>query len=151
MTTRRGILRCNRLQFGTSFLRYGDMTEDGAESQNAVIHGGSETHLWVEPAIGGRYVVNFGSGGRCARSRASACCSTCRAPAPRCAPGSKARRWRQRRCASAPISIARTWWVRPGLQYRRSDGFTLGLSYTHQESDIREGGAGSLRFVLPLQ
>jgi len=38
-----------------------------------------------------------------------------------------------------------------GLQFQTPGGFTLGLSYTQQESEIREGGAGSLRFVLPLE
>ena len=38
-----------------------------------------------------------------------------------------------------------------GLQYETAGGFTVGLSYTQQESDIREGGAGSLRFVWPLR
>jgi hypothetical protein len=38
-----------------------------------------------------------------------------------------------------------------GLQYEAAGGFTLGLSYSQQDSEIREGSAGSLRFVLPLK
>ena len=38
-----------------------------------------------------------------------------------------------------------------GLQYQAAGGLTLGFSYSHQQSDFREGGAGSLRFALPLR
>ena len=38
-----------------------------------------------------------------------------------------------------------------GVQYATPGGFTMGFSYTQQESEIREGGAGSLRFMLPLK
>ena len=54
--------RRTRSYLGTSFLRFGKMTEQGAASQNAVIHHGSEIHLWAEPAVGARYDVKFVSG-----------------------------------------------------------------------------------------
>ncbi|HEU5137676.1 MAG TPA: autotransporter outer membrane beta-barrel domain-containing protein [Steroidobacteraceae bacterium] len=136
---------------GTSFLKYGDMTEQGAQSQNAVIHGDHETHLWVEPAIGGRYVANFGSG---ASLRTFA-----RVGLLQFVSGTSTRVHAGLEGASpgaAPMNIGsdldRTHVVgEAGLQFQTPGGFTLGLSYTQQESEIREGGAGSLRFVLPLQ
>jgi hypothetical protein len=38
-----------------------------------------------------------------------------------------------------------------GLQYETSEGFTIGVSYSREESQIREGDSGSLRFVWPLR
>jgi hypothetical protein len=38
-----------------------------------------------------------------------------------------------------------------GLQWQGSSGMTVGFSYSHRESELREGGSGSVRFVLPLQ
>jgi len=38
-----------------------------------------------------------------------------------------------------------------GLQFQAAEGFTIGFSYTQQESDVRESGAGSLRFLLPIK
>jgi hypothetical protein len=139
------------VSIGTSFLKYGDMTEDGARSQNAVIYADDETHLWIEPAIGGRYVANFGSGAtlrtfaRLGLLQYMSGTSTGVHAGLEGAP-----------LAAAPMQIGsdldRSHFVgEAGLQYQTPGGFTLGLSYTHQESDIREGGAGSLRFVLPLQ
>jgi hypothetical protein len=139
------------LSLGASFLRYGDMTEHGAESQNAVIYGGNETHLWVEPAIGGRYVVNFGSGGSLRTFARVGLLQYLSGTSTKVYAGLEGAP-----LAAAPMRIGsdldRAHVVgEAGLQYMGSDGFTLGFSYTHQESDTREGGAGSLRFLLPLK
>ena len=136
---------------GTSFLRYGSMTEAGAESQNAVIYGGNETHLWVEPAIGGRYVTNFGSGASLRTFARVGVLQYLSGTSTKVRAGLEGAP-----LEAAPMRIGsdldRTHVVgEAGFQFETPGGFTLGLSYTQQESDIREGGAGSLRFVLPLQ
>ncbi|MEJ0084290.1 MAG: autotransporter outer membrane beta-barrel domain-containing protein [Pseudomonadota bacterium] len=139
------------LSIGTSMLRHGSMTERGADVQNAVIDSGSETHLWAEPAIAGRYSATFGSGaslrtflrvglmqylsGTSTKVRASLA-------------GDQG--------AASPMRIGsdldRSHFVgEVGLQYETAAGFTMGLSYAREESQIREGDAGSFRFVLPLQ
>jgi hypothetical protein len=136
---------------GTSLLRFGDMTEDGADSQNAVILGGNETHLWAEPAIGARYVSTFVSGSslrtfaRIGVLQYLSGTSTKIRAALEGAPDAAG----SMRIGS---DLDRTHFVgEVGLQYQTDRGFTLGLGYSQQDSDIREGGAGSLRFVLPLQ
>jgi hypothetical protein len=139
------------LSLGTSMLRYGGMTEQDANAQNAHIVGGSETHLWAEPAIGGRYSIEFASGatlrtflrvgalhylsGTSTKVRAGLAAAT---------------------ELAAPMRIGsdldRTHFVgEAGLQYETEGGFTLGLSYSREESRIREGDAGSFRFVWPLR
>jgi hypothetical protein len=136
---------------GTSLLKFSGMSERGAESQNAQIFGGEEVHLWAEPAVSGRYVTNFGSGATL-RTFArigllqylSGTSTKVRAGlegAPR---------------AAAPMRIGsdldRTHFVgEVGLQYQGAGGFTLGLSYSQQDSEIREGSAGSVRFMMPLK
>jgi hypothetical protein len=138
------------ISFGTAFLNYGDMSEQGALSQNAVIYAGNETHLWAEPAIGGRYVVNFGYGGSLRTFARVGVLQYLSGSSTKVRAGLEGAP-----LAASPMRIGsdldRTHVVgEAGLQYMGSDGFTLGLSYTHQESDIREGGAGSFRFVLPI-
>jgi hypothetical protein len=139
------------VSLGSALLRYGGMTERDANAQNAQIMGGSEAHLWVEPAIAGRYSAEFGSGaslrtflrvgvmqylsGTSTKVRAGLAAATDQA---------------------APMRIGsdldRTHFVgEAGLQYETAGGFTLGLSYSRQESQIRAGDAGSFRFVWPLQ
>jgi hypothetical protein len=139
------------LNLGTSFLRYGKMTEQGAETQNAVIHHGSEIHLWAEPAVGARYDLKFVSGSSLrlfARAGVLYYLS---------GTSSKVRAGLEGAQADvAPMRIGsdldRTHFlVEAGLQYRAPGGFTLSMSYAQQESEIREGGASSVRFVLPLQ
>jgi hypothetical protein len=136
---------------GTSWLRNGHMKEQGAGPQSATIAGGEETHLWAEPAIGARHVLTFDSGaslrtfarvgllqylsGTSTKVRAGL------TGAPR---------------DTVPMRIGsdldRTHMVgEAGFQYVAAGGLTLGLSYTQQESEIREGGAGSLRFAWPLR
>jgi hypothetical protein len=139
------------MNLGSSLLRYGSMTEQGAGGQSATIAGGNETHLWVEPAIGARYTASFASGAALrtyARagvlqylSGTSTAVDAGLAGAPDYA--------QSMRISS---DLDRTHLVgEAGLQYRAAGGFTLGLSYSHQQSDFREGGAGSLRFALPLR
>jgi len=139
------------LSLGTALLRYGGMTERDANAQNAQIVGGSEAHLWAEPAVAGRYSAEFGSGaslrtflrvgvmhylsGTSTKVRAGLAAAT---------------------DLAAPMRIGsdldRTHFVgEAGLQYETSGGFTIGLSYSRQESQIREGDAGSFRFVWPLK
>jgi hypothetical protein len=136
---------------GTSHLRFGDMTEEGAGPQTAEIHGGDETHLWAEPALGARYHVESAGGGslrmfaRVGLLHYFSGTSTKVRAGLEGAPD-----------AARPMRIGsdldRTHLVgEAGLQFESTTGFTFGLSYTHQESDIREGGAGSFRFVLPLR
>jgi hypothetical protein len=136
---------------GTSLLKYGSMTEQGAGGQSATIAGDSESHLWAEPALGARYVAGFASGGalrtfaRIGLLQYLSGTSTAVRAGLAGAPGN-----------AAPMSISsnldRTHVVgEAGLQYEASGGFTLGLSYTQQQSDIRAGGAGSLRFAMPLK
>jgi hypothetical protein len=135
---------------GTSFLRYGSMTEKGAESQNAVIYAGSETHLWVEPAVGGRYVANFGSGASLSTFARLGVLQYLSGTSTKVYAGLEGA---PREAAGMRIGsdLDRTHVVgEAGLQFQTPDGFKVGLSYTQQESDLREGGAGSLRFVLPL-
>jgi hypothetical protein len=139
------------INIGSSLLRYGKMTERGADSQNAVIHHGSEIHLWAEPAVGARYDVKFVSG---ASLRLFA-----RAGVLHYLSGtsSKLRAGLEGAPAGAtPMRIGsnldRTHFVgEAGLQYRATGGFTLSMSFAEQQSEIREGGASSVRFVLPLQ
>jgi hypothetical protein len=139
------------INLGTSQLRYSHMSERGAGSQNAEIFGGDETHLWAEPAIGGRYVANFGSGAslhtfaRVGLLQYLSGTSTKVRAGLEGAPSD-----------AAPMRIGsdldRTHFVgEAGLQYQSAEGLTVGLSYTQRNSEIREGGAGSVRFVLPLK
>jgi hypothetical protein len=139
------------VNLGTSLLRYGGMTEQGAGGQGAVIAGGDETHLWIEPALGARYTANF-VGGAALRTYV-------RAGVLQYLSGTRTEV--RAGLAGAPdfasymtvgSDLDRTHLVgEAGLQYTATGGFTLGLSYSHQESDFREGGAGSLRFALPLK
>jgi hypothetical protein len=127
------------------------MTEQGADSQNAVIYGGDETHLWIEPAIGGRYVANFGSGASMRTFARLGLLQYLSGTSTKVRAGLEGAP-----LGTDPMRIGsdldRTHVVgEAGLQFETTGGFTVGLSYTQQESDIREGGAGSLRFVLPLQ
>ena len=149
--TRGGFTWQPTVSVGSGFHRHGGMTERGADAQAAVIMAGDETHVWVEPALAGRYTASFDSGasvrtfarlgvlhyvsGTSTKVRAGL------AGAPR---------------EALPMRIGsdldRTHLVGElGLQFEASGGFTVGFSYTQQQSRIREGGAGSLRFVLPLQ
>jgi hypothetical protein len=136
---------------GSSFLRHSKMTEQGAESQNAVIHHGSEIHLWAEPAVGARYDVKFVSGSSLrvfARAGVLHYLSGTSSKVRAGLEGAPA--------AATPMRIGsdldRTHFLgEAGLQYRAAGGFTLSLSYAGQESEIREGGSSSVRFVLPLQ
>ncbi|MEO8062207.1 MAG: autotransporter outer membrane beta-barrel domain-containing protein [Pseudomonadota bacterium] len=139
------------VSLGTSMLRYGGMTEQGANAQNAVIVGGSETHLWAEPAIAGRYSTTFGSGAslrtflRLGLMQYLSGTSTKVRAGLSGAPDE-----------AAPMRIGsdldRTHFVgEVGLQYQTAEGFTVGVSYSRQESEIREGDAGSFRFLWPLR
>ncbi len=139
------------LNVGTSMLRYSSMTEDGADSQNAVIHGGSEIHLWAEPAIGARYDLQFLNGDQLrlfARAGMLQYLS---------GTSSKVRAGLEGAPVEAgPMRIGsdldRTHFVgEAGMQLSLKSGFTMSFSYAMQESEIREGGAGSVRFVMPLR
>jgi hypothetical protein len=139
------------LSLGTSLLRYGGMREQGAGSQNAEIIGGSETHLWVEPAIAGGYSTEFAGG---ATMRAFV-----RLGALHYLSGTST----QVRAGltdatdlAAPMRIGsdldRAHFVgEAGLQYEYDGGFTVSLSYSREESRIREGGAGSFRLAWPIR
>jgi hypothetical protein len=139
------------LNLGTSRLSYGDMTEQGAGGQNAVIAGGDETHVWIEPAIGARYTANFVSGASLRTFVRIGVLQYVYGTSTGVRAGLE----------GAPdyaddmrigSDLDRTHGLgEAGLQYQAAGGFTLGLSYSHQQSDFREGGAGSLRFALPLQ
>jgi hypothetical protein len=138
------------LSLGTSWMRYGHMTEDRADSQNAVIVPGKETHLWVEPAIGGRYVANFGSGASLRTFARIGLLQYLSGTSTKVRAGLEGAP-----LAAEPMRISsdldRTHVVgEAGLQFETAGGFTLGLSYMQQESEIRDGGAGSFRFVFPL-
>jgi hypothetical protein len=149
--TVRGLTWQPSMSLGSSMLRYGGMTERDANAQNAQIVGGSETHLWAEPAIAGRYSTEFASGatlraflrvgllhyvsGTSTKVRAGLWGAPDEAAAMRI--GS---------------DLDRTHYIgEAGLQYETSDGFTIGLGYSRQQSQIREGGAGTFRFVWPLR
>jgi hypothetical protein len=139
------------VSLGTSMLRYGSMTEQDANAQNAQIKGGSETHLWAEPALSGRYGAQLGNGASLRTflrvgvlHYLSGTSTKVRAGLSGAPEG------------AAPMRIGsdldRTHFVgEAGLQYETPRGFTMGLTYSRQESRIREGGAGSLRFVWPLR
>ncbi len=136
---------------GSSLLSYGNMHESGAGPQNAVIEGGSETHLWAEPALAMRHVANFGNGASL-RTFArvgvlqylSGSSTKVRSGLEGASPATDPMRMGS--------DLDRTHFVgEVGLQYAAADGFTLGFSYSQQKSEIRDGGAGSLRFVLPLK
>jgi hypothetical protein len=135
---------------GTSMLRYGGMTEQDADSQNARIVGGSEIHLWAEPSIGGRYTTGFASG--------AALHGVLRMGLLHYVSGTSTKVRAGLRGApeeAAPMRVGsdldRTHFVgEVGLQYETAGGFTLGLGYSWQQSQIREGNAGSFRFVWPL-
>jgi autotransporter-like protein len=139
------------VNFGISRLDYRDMAETGAGGQNAVIFGSNETHLWVEPAVAARYTANFVSGSSLRTFARVGLLQYFSGTSTEVHAG----------LAGAPAhadpmiissDLDRTHWVGElGLQYQAINGFTLGVSYSHQESDIREGGSGSLRFALPLK
>jgi len=139
------------VNLGTALLSYGDMTEQGAGGQNAVIAGGDETHVWIEPAVGARYTANFGSGASLRTFVRAGVLQYLSGTSTGVRAG----------LAGAPdyagymdisSDLDRTHFVgEAGLQYQAAGGFTFGFSYSHQQSDFREGGAGSLRFALPLQ
>jgi hypothetical protein len=136
---------------GTSWLRNGRMSEQGAGPQAATIAGGDETHLWAEPAIGARHVLTFGSGASLRTFARVGLLQYLSGTSTKVRAG----------LAGAPSGVApmrigsdldRTHVVgEAGFQYEAASGFTLGFSYTQQESEIREGGAGSLRFAWPLR
>jgi hypothetical protein len=127
------------------------MTEQGAGGQNAVIAAGHETHVWIEPAIGARYTASFTSGASLRTFVRAGVLQYLSGTSTGIRAG----------LAGAPDSadymridsdLDRTHVVgEAGVQYQAAGGFTLGVSYSHQQSDFREGGAGSLRFALPLQ
>ncbi|HKU89874.1 MAG TPA: autotransporter outer membrane beta-barrel domain-containing protein [Steroidobacteraceae bacterium] len=139
------------VNLGTSLLSYGDMTEQGAGGQNAVIAGGDESHLWIEPAVGARYTATFTSGASLRTFLRAGVLQYLSGTSTGVHAG----------LAGAPdyadyvrigSDLDRTHVVgEAGLQYQAAGGFTFGLSYSHQQSDFREGGAGSLRFALPLK
>ncbi len=139
------------VSLGSSLLSYGRMTEQGAGGQSAVIDGGDESHLWIEPALGARYTASFSSGAtlrtflRAGVLQYFSGTSTGVEAGLEGAPADTG-------FMRIGSDLDRTHVVgEAGLQYQAPGGFTLGLSYTHQQSDIREGGAGSLRFALPLK
>ncbi len=138
------------LNVGASLLNFGGMTEQGAGPLNAIVHGGSESHLWVEPAFGARYDLSLGSG---ATFRTYARLGLLHFLS---GTSTKVRTSLQGAPAqAAPMRIdsdldRQHVVAEGGLQYATADGFTIGLSYSQRQSEIRDGGAGSLRFVLPL-
>ena len=150
-TTAGGLTFEPSMSLGSSLLNYGGMSEAGADAQNAVIAGGSEGHLWLEPAFALRHDAEFGSG---ARLR-----TFVRIGALHYFSGTstKVRAGLEGGPAFADPArfgsdLDRTHFVgEAGMQYETPGGFNLGFSYSRQESEIREGGAGSLRFMMPLQ
>ena len=139
------------MNLGTSMLRYGTMFEEGAGAQNAVILRGNETHLWMEPAVSGRYVAEFGNG---ASLRLFA-----RLGLLRYLSGTSTKVRSGLEGAGLEMAAMRTGSDlgrqhlvgEAGLQLSLPGGFTTTFSYNRRESDLREGGAGGVRFVLPLQ
>ena len=139
------------MNLGTSMLRYGTMFEEGAGAQNAVILRGNETHLWMEPAVSGRYLAEFGNG---ASLRLFA-----RLGLLRYLSGTSTKVRSGLEGAGLEMAAMRTGSDlgrqhlvgEAGLQLSLPGGFTTTFSYNRRESDMREGGAGGVRFVLPLQ
>jgi hypothetical protein len=116
-----------------------------------MLFGSSETHLWAEPAVAARYTANFISGSSLRTYARVGLLQYFSGTSTQVHAG----------LAGAPVGtepmsmssdLDRTHWVGElGLQYQAVNGFTLGVSYSHQESEIREGGSGSLRFAVPLK
>jgi hypothetical protein len=127
------------------------MTEQGAGSQNATIDGGTEFHVWLEPALGGQYALKFGSGAELRTflrvgylQYLSGTSTKVRAGLEGAPSGVRPMR--------IGSDLDREHWVgEAGMQWQASGGLTVGFSYSHRESELREGGAGSVRFVLPLE
>jgi hypothetical protein len=139
------------VNLGSALLRHGGMTEQGAGGQGAVIGAGDETHLWVEPALGARYTASFASGATLRTFVRAGVLQYLSGTSTQVRAG-LAGAPEQAGYMTIVSDLDRTHLVgEAGLQYRAAGGFTLGLSYSHQQSDIREGGAGSLRFALPLR
>ena len=139
------------ISVGTSYMKFSSMTEEGAASQNAVIHGSSETHLWVEPSVGGRYIASFGSGASLRTFARVGVLQYLHGTSTKVRAGLEGAPGQ-----TSPMRIGsnlnRTHFVgEVGLQFQSVEGVTISFSYTQQESEIREGGAGSMRFVLPLK
>jgi hypothetical protein len=136
---------------GTSMLYQGSMSEQGAGALNATLEGGSEFHVWAEPALGGRYAVGFGNGASLSTFVRVGYLQFLSGTSTKVRAGLE----------GAPAEVAamrigsdldRDHWVgEAGLQWQGAGGMTVGFSYSHRESELREGGAGSFRFVLPLQ
>ena len=139
------------LNLGTSLLHHGSMTEEGAGSQNATLEAGSEFHVWLEPAVGGQYVLGFGSGAELRTFVRLGYLEYLSGTSTKVRAGLE----------GAPVGVQpmrigsdldREHWVgEAGMQWQGPEGLTVGFSYSHRESELREGGAGSVRFVLPLQ
>jgi hypothetical protein len=136
---------------GTSLLSYSSMAEQGADSQNAIIHDGSEVHLWAEPALGARYDLPFLNGDSLRLFARAGMLHYFSGTSSKVRAGLE----------GAPVDAApmrtssdldRTHFVgEAGMQLSLKGGFTMSFSYAMQESKIREGGAGSFRFTLPLR
>jgi hypothetical protein len=139
------------LNLGSSLLYRSSMTEEGAEALNATIENGSEFHLWLEPALGARYTASFANGG--------ALRTFLRAGYLQYLSGTSTTVLAGLEGAPAGVDPMRIssdldrahWIAEAGLQWTGAAGVTFGFSYSHRESELREGGAGSVRFVLPLQ
>jgi len=139
------------LNLGTSLLQHGSMTEEGAGPQNATLEGGSEFHVWLEPALGGQYALSFGSGAELRTFVRIGYLEYLSGTSTKVRAGLE----------GAPDDVLpmrigsdldRGHWVgEAGLQWQGTGGFTVGFSYSHRESELREGGAGSVRFVMPLE
>jgi outer membrane autotransporter protein len=139
------------LNLGTSVLWRDSMQEHGAGAQGTVIYGGHETNLWLEPALGLRYETAFGSGATLRTFARLGYLQYLSGTSTEVEAG----------LSGAPQDIAPMHIGsdldsshvigEAGLQWQASGGFTLGLSYSRQESDLREGSAGSLRFAMPLK
>jgi outer membrane autotransporter protein len=149
--TRGGFTFQPSLNLGSSRLWRDSMQERGAAAQSTVIFSGAENNLWVEPALGLRYASNLASGASLrsfvrlgylqylSGTSTEVLAGLSGAPA-----------------GVAPMHIGsdldRDRVIgEAGLQWQAAGGFTLGLSYSRQESELREGGAGSLRFAVPLK
>jgi hypothetical protein len=139
------------LNLGASVLWREAMQERGAGSQGTVIFPGSEDNLWVEPALGVRYSASFAGGATLHTFARLGYLQYITGTSTEVLAG----------LSGAPDGVApmhigsdldRNQVVgEAGMQWQAASGFTLGVSYSQQQSDLREGGAGSLRFVMPLK
>ena len=146
----KGLSMTPALNLGVSRLHGESMTESGAGAQNLVLEGRSETHAWVEPAIGFNFDSNLANS-KLLRVYA-------RLGALYYLSGDTTEVLAGLEGAPSGVDLmlissdldSTHFLAEGGFELIATDRYTLSVSYGMQRSDIRSSDAGTARITIPV-